>query len=197
MIPQMRARALAAVLALAAAGCGDAPAPRTDRAAVAAAIASSRPIGTGARFRPPTPDVRVAGCAPRLGPRDGAHVELYVADRVALYPAGIGTGSPRRSLGGRILRARCYGPVVTLEPTGLVLVRAGARARLGDLYAAWGKRLTPRRAGDFTGRVRAFVGGRRWTGPPAAIPLRRHAVIVLEIGPYVPPHREYAFPPGT
>ena len=31
----------------------------------------------------------------------------------------------------------------------------------------------------------------------AAIPLRRHAVIVLEIGPYVPPDDRYAFPPGT
>ena len=25
----------------------------------------------------------------------------------------------------------------------------------------------------------------------------RHAEIVLEVGPYVPPHRSYTFPPGT
>jgi len=29
------------------------------------------------------------------------------------------------------------------------------------------------------------------------VPLTRHAEIVLEIGPYVPPHLSYAFPPGT
>jgi len=27
--------------------------------------------------------------------------------------------------------------------------------------------------------------------------LRRHAEIVLEIGPYVPPHARYTFPPGV
>jgi len=188
---------VAAVAVLGLSACGDSPRTTDDRAAVAAAIASSRPIGRGPRFQPPTPDRPVAGCAGRLGARHGAHVELYAADQVVLFSAGIGTEPPRRSLGGRILRARCYGPVVTLEPTGLVLVRPGARARLGDLFAAWGKPLTRRRAADFTGPVRAFVGGRRWRGDPAAIPLARHAVIVLEIGPYVPPHRHYAFPPGT
>jgi len=194
----VRCRALTiAVAVVALSACGDSRPPDRDRAAVAAAVASSRPIGRGPRFQPPTPNRPVAGCARRLGARSGAHVELYAADRVVLFPAGIGTEPPRRSLGGRILRARCYGPVVTLEPTGLVLVRSGARVRLRDLFAAWGKPLTQRRAADFTGRVRAFVGGRRWSGDPAAIPLRRHAVIVLEIGPCVPPHRQYAFPPGT
>jgi len=45
--------------------------------------------------------------------------------------------------------------------------------------------------------VRAYVDGRRWTRTaPAAIPLTRHAEIVLELGPYVPPHRSFTFPPG-
>jgi hypothetical protein len=181
------------------AGCGGSP-PRTtapDRAAVAAAIASSRPIGRGPRFQPPTPNRPVASCSRRLGARYGAHVELYAADRVVLFPAGIGTEPPRRSVAGRVVRAHCYGSVVTLAPTGLILVREGARARLRDLFRVWGKPLTPRRAAGFTGAVRAFVGGRRWRADPGAISLRRHAVIVLEIGPFVPPHRAYAFPPGT
>jgi len=29
------------------------------------------------------------------------------------------------------------------------------------------------------------------------VPLARHSEIVLEVGPYVPPHRSYTFPPGT
>jgi hypothetical protein len=197
----MRARALIALLAVAGlTACGGgshAPAIATDRAAVAAAIASSRPIGRGPRFQPPTPNRPVRGCRPALGARYGAHVELYAQDRVVLFPAGIGTEPPRRSQGGRILRARCYGPVVTLEPTGLVLVAPGSRATLGDLFAAWGAPLGRDRAASFRGPVRAFVGGHRWTRSPAAIPLSQHAVIVVEIGPFVPPHRQYAFPPGT
>jgi hypothetical protein len=184
----------ALVIGLVLAGCGHAE--KTDKG-IEAARASSRPLGVGPRFHPPSPTHRVAGCRPAPGPRDGAHVELYAADRVVLFPAGIGTEPPRVTEAGRIRKARCYGPVVTLEPTGLVLVRRGERRRLADLFATWGKSLSRDRAADFTGRVRAFVGGRPWRGDPGAIPLGRHAVIVLEIGPYVPPHAGYAFPPGT
>jgi hypothetical protein len=40
------------------------------------------------------------------------------------------------------------------------------------------------------------VGGRRWLGDVRAIPLKRHAQIVLEIGGYVPPHARFLFPKG-
>jgi hypothetical protein len=42
--------------------------------------------------------------------------------------------------------------------------------------------------------VRAYVAGRRWRGPLGAIPLRRHAQIVLELGRFVPPHGFFRFP---
>jgi hypothetical protein len=184
----------ASVILVVLAGCGNGE--KADKG-IEAARASSRPLGVGTRFHPPSPDHRVAGCRPELGPRNGAHVELYAADRVVLFPAGIGTEPPRTTEAGRIRRARCYGPLVTLEPTGLVLVRRGERRSLGEFFATWGKPLSRGRAADFTGRVRAFVGGQPWRGDPGAIPLSRHAVIVLEIGPYVPPHTSYAFPPGT
>jgi hypothetical protein len=29
------------------------------------------------------------------------------------------------------------------------------------------------------------------------VPLTPHAEIVLEVGPHVPPHASYTFPPGT
>ena len=44
--------------------------------------------------------------------------------------------------------------------------------------------------------VRVYVGGRRVGGRPGAVPLRRHAEIVVEIGGYVPPHRSYVFAGG-
>jgi hypothetical protein len=42
-----------------------------------------------------------------------------------------------------------------------------------------------------------FVDGRRCPGAPQAVPLTRHAEIVLEVGPHVPPHPAYHFPPGV
>jgi hypothetical protein len=62
------------------------------------------------------------------------------------------------------------------------------------VFALWGQPLGPRRAAGFRGRVRAYVNGRRVDGPAAAIPLGRHDQIVLQVGPYVPPHASYAFP---
>ena len=46
----------------------------------------------------------------------------------------------------------------------------------------------------FRGHVRAWVNGRRHTAAVGAIPLRRHDEIVIEVGPYVPPHDSYTFP---
>ena len=191
------AGAVSLLAMIATAGCGQSRAKhRDDRAALAAARAASRPIGVGPRFVPPPPNGAVAGCRRSLGVRGAAHVELFANDRVVLIPAGVGTQGPRTVLAGRITRARCYGPVVTLEPTGTVLVAAGRRVILGDLFAVWGQRLDGHGFASFRGRVRAYVGGRRWRGVPATVPLTRHAVIVLEVGPFVPPHRSYVFPRG-
>jgi hypothetical protein len=128
-------------------------------------------------------------------------VELFAADRVVLVAAGIGTRPPRRLSEGRISSAACYGELVTLDPTGLVLVRAGSRPVLADLFRAWGQALSIRRLDSFWasagGSVSVFVDGQRWRGPPGEVPLRPHSEIVLEVGPYVPPHHAYTFPPGT
>jgi hypothetical protein len=129
------------------------------------------------------------------------HLEVFTVNRVVLIPAGVGTRPPRTFSAGRISHARCYGSLVTLEPTGLVLVRGPARLSVADLFRAWGEPLSPGRLASFRAPpgtvVAAFVGGRRWRGPPQRIPLSRHAEIVLEVGPHVPPHRSYSFPPGT
>jgi hypothetical protein len=130
-----------------------------------------------------------------------AHVELFAANRVMLVATGIGTLGPVSYSAGRIARARCYGDLVTLEPTGLVLVRRGVRLTLADLFRSWGQPLSHRRLASFAagpGRsVEAFVNGRRWIGAPAAVPLKAHSEIVVEVGPHVPPHASYTFPPGS
>jgi hypothetical protein len=129
------------------------------------------------------------------------HVEVFAANRVVIVPAGIGTRPPRKSSEGRISGARCYGALVTLEPTGVVLVRRGPPLTLSDLFASWGQPLSNRRLASFAahrhGRVSVFVNGKPWPGSPGSVVLVHHSEIVVEIGPYVPPHPSYRFPPGT
>jgi hypothetical protein len=160
-------------------------------------LAEARPIGSGPRFRPPVAGNRIGPCRPTLGGRFGVHVEVFGANRVVIVPAGIGVRPPVRISAGRISSARCYGALVTLEPTGLVLARPGRTMSLGDLFRAWGQPLSRRRLASFTGRLAVFLNGRWWRGRPESVPLLRHAEIVAEIGPYIPPHATYAFPPGT
>jgi hypothetical protein len=164
-------------------------------------VAEARPIGTGPAFQPGVTGPVLGRCAPRLGTRDGVHVEVFAGNRVVLVPAGIGTTPPRASLSSRISSAGCYGELVTLDPTGLVLVRRGTHPVLGDLFRSWGEPLSSRRLAAFSargpGRVSVFVDGRAWRGSPTTVPLRPHSEIVLEVGPHVPPHATYTFPPGT
>ena len=166
-----------------------------------ALLSEARPIGVGPRFHPPATGPVSGPCTPGLGPRDGVHVEVFAANRVLLLPAGIGTKPPRDLLDGRVTRAACYGQFVTLDPTGVVLVRPGPQPTLGALFRSWGQPLGATRLASFSApagtRVTVFVDGRRWHGAPASVPLTQHAEIVLEVGPYVPPHLSYAFPPGT
>jgi hypothetical protein len=80
-------------------------------------------------------------------------------------------------------------------------VRPGARLTLAALFSSWGEPLSPARLASFSAapgsEVAVFVNGRQWRGAPTEVPLTRHAEIVLEVGPHVPPHSSYAFPPGT
>ena len=167
----------------------------------AALLAEARPIGRGAAFQPPARGPVDGRCGKSLGPRFGVHVEVFAANRVVLIPAGIGTRPPRSYSSGRIARAGCYGQLVTLDPTGVVLTRPGADLELGALFKAWGQPLGAGRLLSFPApsgaQVRVFVDGRRWRGPPDRVPLSRHAEIVVEVGPYVPPHAAYTFPPGV
>jgi hypothetical protein len=178
-------------------GCGSAR--RAQPPLPPALAAAMRPIGIGPRFQPRAPARPVPACRRGLGARVGAHLELFARDRVVLVPAGIGVGRPLRIQRGRVTAARCHGAAVTLDPTGVVLVRPGSRATVGSLFAQWRVPLAARRLAGFStrrGGVRAYVNGRRYDGDPRTIRLARHAEIVLELGPYVPPHRSYAFPAG-
>jgi hypothetical protein len=149
--------------------------------AAPAAVQTGRPVG---RFR----------CTADRSRRFGVHLELFAQRRVVIIPAAIGVARPSRTSFGRVSPGGCTYPLRTLDPTGVIEV--GTRATLADFFAVWGQPLGPRRIAGFRGRVLAFVGGKRWRGDPRAIPLTRHAQIVLELGGHVPPHPRYLFPPG-
>jgi hypothetical protein len=117
------------------------------------------------------------------------HLELYAHRLVLPVPSGIGIAPPQRRNGVYVLGGTCSYPIRTFEPTGVVVVDER------PAVAVWGKPLSRHALAAFRGPVSAFVGGRRWGGPPDSIPLARHAEIVLEIDGAVPPHPRYRFPP--
>jgi hypothetical protein len=174
-------------------GCGSA-APVT-HGIPRSLLAGVRPIGRGPRFQPPVSGPVGGTCTAPLGRRLQAHIELFGANRVVLLATGIGTRPPRRIRDGRLTSARCFGELVTLDPTGTVYFRSGYSLTVGDLFRAWGQPLSSTRIASFTGgRVRVYVNGHRSSVSPRAVPLTRDAEIVLEVGPHVPPHRRFVFP---
>ena len=200
----MRIAVLPMAAAAVASACASPQAPARPPAIASiprALLSEARPIGTGPRFTLPASGPVAGTCQRSLGPRVGVHVEVFAANRVLLLPAGIGARQPWAKLDGRIASARCYGALVTLDPTGLVLVRPGAGLTLADLFRSWGEPLSRTRLTSFSApagtEVAVFVDGRRLNAAPPSVPLTRHAEIVLEVGPHVPPHSSYAFPPGT
>ena len=199
--PRRVGPALLAALAVAGSGCGGhAAAPATsgtDSGLPAALVAQARPIGHAPQFHPGVSGPVIGACRPQLGRRIGVHVELFAANRVVLIGRGIGTAPPRRLFAGRIADARCYGALVTLDPTGVVYLRPGTHAVLADLFRSWGQPLTPRRLASFNGPVTVFVNGTLRRGDPRRVVLAPHDEIVLEVGPHVPPHHSYTFPPNS
>jgi hypothetical protein len=160
------------------------------------------PVGPGPRFLPPPVPPEVVAGRPLGGLRCTApgssvqvHVEVFANRRVVVLPAGIGVAAPSARVAGSVVPHGCSYPIRTLTPTGVVEVARGARLHLADLFRVWGQALGPRRIASFSspGRVRAYVGGRLVHVPVGAIPLTRHAEIVLELGGYVSPHRFFLF----
>ena len=122
-----------------------------------------------------------AACARGTGVERRVHLELFANGFVVIVPARIGVRS-----------ARCRARTWTSEPTGVV--RFYGAATLDDVFAVWGLPLGPTRMLGFRGAVRLYRNGSRLRGDPRRVPLRDGDELVLEVGPYVPPHRSYRFP---
>jgi len=117
-----------------------------------------------------------------------------------LIPTPIGVGrayhpGPGAVTGSAIHGMRCIPG--SLQRFGVHVEFFADRQVVLLLFAIWGRQLGTQRLLGFHGEVRVYLGGRRVFGDPQAVPLKRHAEIVLEVGGYVPPHRVYLFPRGV
>ena len=195
---------VAFLLLIAISGCG---AGQRQRAVARAALPASYvplPFGRGVAFRPPSLGAAAARGRPIAGmvcggdavARYGVHLELFDRRRVVSIPAGIGVAPPRVRSGAYVRGGRCSYPLRTVESTGVIEVAAGSVCRLGDFFAVWGQPLARGRVLSFRGPLAAFVDGRAWRGDPRAIPLTRHAQIVIEVAGAVVPHSVYRFAGG-
>ena len=145
-------------------GCGSARQAPPASGIPRALLREARPIGRGPRFRPGVSGPVLGRCSSRLGARDGVHVEVFAANRVVIVAAGIGTRPPLTFSAGRIAGAGCYGDLVTLEPTGVVLHAPRITASLVVAVPCVGPTAVVTPAGRFLGiGGRAGRGVRRWT----------------------------------
>jgi hypothetical protein len=203
----LRFAAALVAAALTLAGCGGAARPSTS-GSLARLPRADHPVhvGVGPRYRLPALSRVVASgqavdglrCTRAHPAQYGVHLELFAHRLVIPVSAGIGVAPPVRHNGAYVVAGSCTYPVRTLEPTGVIRVDRGLPRvpALGTVFKLWGQPLSGDALAGFRGPVLAFVDGRRWRAAPQAIPLRRHAQIVLEIDGALPPHPHYEFPPG-
>lgn len=122
-----------------------------------------------------------APCAVPGAPAKRMHLELFANGFAIVIPARIGVRS-----------ARCRAHEWTSEPTGVVWF--DRTATLGDLFDVWGMPLGRRQLLGFHGAVSVFRNGMRVRGGPRGLRLRDGDEVVLETGPFIPPHHSYLFP---
>jgi hypothetical protein len=170
-------------------------------------LASSRKVGAELRFRPGPSSARVRHaaivdgmkCGPSASTISVAHVEVFADGHVVIVPAGIGVAPVLRRQGAYVRGGRCVYPLRTFEPTGLVALEFGPTRTLGQFFDLWGQPLDRNHVAGFhvgpRGGIAVFVQGVRWRGNPRSVSLSPHAQITVELGPHVPPHDRYMFPP--
>jgi hypothetical protein len=125
------------------------------------------------------------------------HLAVYIGGAARKVPAGIGIPGPQEVQDGFVLGGKCLYWLHTHDATGIIHIESPVERvyTLGDFFDIWGRTLTRSQVGDATGKVTAFVNGKRFAGDPRAIELRPQEAIQLDVGPVVPP-RSYTFPPG-
>lgn len=120
-----------------------------------------------------------------------AHLSVYVDGALRPIPGGIGVVAPvpQSTAQGTFYQAStCYYWLHVHAADGVIHVEAPTEAQytLGQFFAVWQQPLTRTTVASATGRETVYVDGRRYTGDPAAIVLRSHENIQIDIGAAVP-----------
>jgi hypothetical protein len=106
------------------------------------------------------------------------HLDLYVDGRRVTVPAGIGIDETQGFIS----------PLHTHDESGVIHVESPdvRTFTLGQFFAVWGVRLTPRCLGGYcaTGSkvIRVFADGQRFAGDPRRLPLAEHEEILVAYG---------------
>jgi hypothetical protein len=134
------------------------------------------------------------GSAEQLAYHVHAHLAVYVNGASRALPGGIGIpGSvvQQSAQGPEAAGGQCIYWLHTHAPDGVVHIESPTQRiyTLGNFFDEWHQPLGPSGVAGSSGKVTAFVNGKRWTKNPRLIPLDPHAVIQLDVGtPAVPFH---------
>jgi hypothetical protein len=158
-------------------------------------VAAGKPLGPASAPAPGHSRGGIpCGSGEQLAYHVHAHLTLFINGKSRKVPLGVGIGAPVRttkSAGGPFASGgSCFSFLHTHAADGVIHIEAPARVtfKLGQFFDVWQQRLDRRHLGQASGRVVAYVNGKRWRGDPRAIPLRKHAQIQLQVGqPFVAP----------
>ncbi|MGH9077476.1 MAG: hypothetical protein ACRDY0_08505 [Acidimicrobiales bacterium] len=164
----------------------------------------SGPALAPAAALPPTQGAGFAvgcGSTEQIATHVHSHLAVYVDGKARSIPLGVGFYGQvqvQSSKHGRFAAgtSNCLYWLHTHAADGIIHVEApaGRSFVLGQFFGIWGQPLSATQVGGATGRVTAYVDGKRWSGSVDNIPLRSHEDIQLDVGtPLVPP-RSVGFP---
>lgn len=122
------------------------------------------------------------------------HLTVYVNGALRPLPAGVGIVKPvaQQTPNGVFYEAsQCYYWLHVHAQDGIIHVEAPSQTTytLGQFFAIWRQPLTTTQVGPAHGTVTAYVDGVRYSGDPAAIPLRSHEDVQLDVGKVVAPKK--------
>lgn len=122
------------------------------------------------------------------------HLSIYVNGVLRPVPAGIGVVKPvaQQTPNGAFYGAsQCYYWLHVHAQDGIIHVEAPTQTTytLGEFFAIWRQPLTSAEVGPARGTVTAYVDGARYSGDPAAIQLRSHEDVQLDVGKDVAPRK--------
>jgi hypothetical protein len=176
------------------AASGTAPGPETIPLEQGTQLASASSTSPGTKID------GVIECAPveQLAYHIHVHLQIYVNGQPRSLPAAIGLLGPvfENTPNGRFYGAqKCYYWLHTHASDGVIHVESPTKRiyPLGIFFDEWRQPLTAHQVASASGKVTAFVNGKRWTADPRAIPLKPQFEVQLDVGKPVVPYKSISW----